>query len=67
MFKPNYSITSRIMGALFSIEADNQTIAGLSITPKVLSHLRKSSQLQSIHYSTMIEGNRLTQKEVMRV
>ena len=42
-------------------------IEHLPITPSVLESLRQSARLFSTHYSTMIEGNRLTQVQVVQV
>jgi Fic family protein len=39
----------------------------LPITPSVLATLRETARLFSTHYSTMIEGNRLTQEQVSQV
>ena len=64
MFAPVYSITPAIAKALMSIEADRQTVAGLPIDVTVLAKLRETARLVSTHYSTQIEGNRLTQRQV---
>ena len=49
------------------IEAARQALTDLPITPAVLATLRETARLQSTHYSTMIEGNRLTQQQVSKV
>jgi hypothetical protein len=49
------------------IEAVRQAIQSLPITPRVLANLRETARLFSTHYSTMIEGNRLTQEQVSKV
>ena len=49
------------------LEAIKQDIGNLPINPRVLASLRESARLFSTHYSTMIEGNRLTQEEVADV
>ena len=49
------------------IEAAKQAVQDLPITPSVLSSLRETAKLFSTHYSTMIEGNRLTQEQVAQV
>lgn len=66
-FAPKFTITPKIANALVRIEAAKQTIHYLPITPAVLATLRETARLFSTHYSTMIEGNRLTQEEVIRV
>ena len=67
MFKPRYTIIPKIASDLIKIESLAQDIRHLPITPKVLKHLRETARLESIHYSTKIEGNRLSQQEVAQV
>ena len=43
------------------MEAARQAVEDLPITPSVIASLRETARLYSTHYSTMIEGNRLTQ------
>jgi Fic family protein len=66
-FKPKFTITPRIAISLMRIEAARQAVQHLPITPSLLASLRESSRLFSTHYSTMIEGNRLTQEQVAQV
>jgi Fic family protein len=67
LFSPNFTITPAIAGGLMRIEAVKQSIQMLPITPRVLANLRETARLFSTHYSTMIEGNRLTQEQVEKV
>jgi Fic family protein len=67
LFEPKFTITARIATALMRIEGATQAIEHLPITPSVLATLRQSARLFSTHYSTMIEGNRLTQEQVSKV
>ncbi|VAW35496.1 hypothetical protein MNBD_GAMMA01-1637, partial [hydrothermal vent metagenome] len=64
MFKPNFKITPALSKILMDIEASRQAVSGLPITVSVLTSLRESARLISTHYSTQIEGNRLTQEQV---
>ena len=66
-FNPNFTITPAGATALMRIEAVKQAIRTLPITPRVLANLRETARLFSTHYSTMIEGNRLTQEQVAQV
>jgi Fic family protein len=66
-FSPNFTITAAIANDLMRIEAVKQSIQALPITPRVLAALRETARLFSTHYSTMIEGNRLTQQQVAQV
>jgi Fic family protein len=64
MFEPQYRITPEITKALMAIEADRQAVAALPIDVELLASLHESARLLSTHYSTQIEGNRLTQAQV---
>jgi len=66
-FAPRFTITAKIARALMRIEAAKQAVADLPITPSVAATLRETARLFSTHYSTMIEGNRLTQEQVSQV
>ncbi|PCJ43665.1 MAG: cell filamentation protein Fic [SAR86 cluster bacterium] len=64
MFTPDFQITPALSKALMDIEASRQAVSSLPITVPVLTSLRESARLVSTHYSTQIEGNRLTQAQV---
>ena len=64
MFTPRFQITPALSKALMDIEASRQAVTDLPITVPVLTSLRESARLVSTHYSTQIEGNRLTQEQV---
>ena len=63
-FEPKFSINSKIKNYLKKIEEAKKDIQKLPITVKVLNNLRQTARLVSTHYSTMIEGNKLTQNQV---
>ena len=63
-FVPNFSITNTIANNLLEIERVKEGIKSLPINPKLLNSLRETAKLSTIHYSTQIEGNRLTKEEV---
>ena len=67
IFKPKYTITNRMASMLLKLEALKERISGLPITPSVLAHLRETAKLFTTHYSTQIEGNRLSEKDVEKV
>lgn len=66
-FEPRVAISNRIALDLVRIEAARQAVAHLPLNERVLAGLRQSARLVSTHYSTQIEGNRLTQAEVERI
>ena len=66
-FNPKYSITNSIANNLLEIERVKEGIKALPINPKLLSSLRETAKVATIHYSTQIEGNRLSREEVFEV
>ena len=66
-FHPNYTITLEIAKDLAKIEESKQQFENTPVSATLLSSLRKSSRLVATHYSTQIEGNRLTMEEVTQV
>lgn len=46
------------------IEVSRQAVSSLPVSIQLISSLRESARLTSTHYSTQIEGNRLTAEEV---
>lgn len=64
MFEPNFLVTPSIAQLLIKIELLKHEIQQLPITPSVLISLRESVRLQTVHYSTAIEGNRLSIEQV---
>ncbi len=67
MFEPNFRITPAITKALMDIEASRQAVIDLPISVEMLASLRETAKLLSTHYSTQIEGNRLTEEQVREV
>lgn len=63
-FQPKFSITNSIANNLIDIEKVKEGIKSLPVNPKLLQSLRETAKLSTIHYSTQIEGNRLTKEEV---
>jgi Fic family protein len=66
-FEPKFTVTPKVATSLMRIEAARQAVQDLPITPVVLATLRETARLYSTHYSTMIDGNRLTQEQVSEV
>lgn len=66
-FKPRFTITSSIARNLLRIEAAKERVKHMPLTAHVLTSLRESMRLQSTHYSTMIEGNQLSQAQIEQI
>lgn len=67
MFKPTFTLTPAITKALMEIEACRQVITDLPLTVSMLSSLRRTAKLLSTHFSTQIEGNKLSSSQVKEV
>ncbi|MBE9548381.1 MAG: Fic family protein [Proteobacteria bacterium] len=66
-FSPKFQITPALTQILMDIEASRQAVSTLPMTVQLLESLRESARLTATHYSTQIEGNRLTQEQVGEV
>ncbi len=66
-FNPIYRITDKLATTLLRLEGAKERINALPITPTVLAGLRQTTELSSTHYSTLIEGNRMSEREVEKV
>lgn len=66
-FKPKSTLTPKLARCQMRIEAAKQAVQDLPITPAVLASLRETARLVSTHYSTLIEGNRLSPDQVTKV
>src|SRR6266446_8096024 len=67
MFKPRFTLTPAITKSLMEIEACRQGIAQMPLTVRMLDSLRRTAKLLSTHFSTQIEGNKLSPSQVKEV
>ena len=63
----NFSFTPSIVRYLQTIERVRQTVRLTVLPPVITEQLRQQAHIRSTHYSTRIEGNRLTLKETEQV
>ena len=66
-WQPHYTLTPAVARCLMEIEAAKAVVERTPLTPAVRDELRRRARLRSTHYSTRIEGNRLTLTEAQRV
>ncbi|HXC25855.1 MAG TPA: Fic family protein [Gemmatimonadaceae bacterium] len=64
---PNYRITPSIVQALMTIEGARAVIGSTRLPPLTAAALRRKTKLRATHYSTRIEGNRLTLEQAADV
>ena len=67
LFQPRYTITPAVARHLMTIEAARAIVAHTPLPPAVEAELRRRARIRSTHYSTRIEGNRLTLAQVEQV
>lgn len=66
-YKPVYTITQDIIRNLMRIESVKDALMNAPVTPQMLASLRETARLYTTHYSTMIEGNKLTSEQIKQV
>lgn len=67
LWQPVYTISPAIAMALMEIEAAKAVVENTPLSPAIEAELRHKARVRSTHYSTRIEGNRLTLKEAEAV
>ncbi len=66
-WQPKYGISNNIMEFLMKIASMRDMIAKEAIAPKVEAKLKHEARLRATHYSTRIEGNRLSLRQTKDV
>ena len=66
-WSPTFSISPKTARSLMRIEAVRAEVAHTPLPPPVEAELRRQARVRSTHFSTRIEGNRLTLDEAERV
>ena len=67
LWRPSYTLTPAIASALMDIEAARAVVGQIHLPPADEAELRRRARIRSTHYSTRIEGNRLTLAEAEQV
>ena len=66
-WQPKYNITSQLARWLMEIESVRVIVAHTPLSPAVEAELRQRARIRATHYSTRIEGNRLTLEQAEQV
>lgn len=66
-WQPKYAITTSIAHNLMDIEAARVVVENTPLPPAVQAELARKARIRATHYSTRIEGNRLTLQEAEEV
>src|SRR3989338_11454318 len=67
MFEPKYTISHKTLEYISTISKKLTELNLLTIPQEVLRHIRKQCQIALTHFSTEIEGNRLSHEQVSDV
>ncbi len=67
IWQPRFTLAPAMARGLKEIEAARTVIAHVALPPAAQAELRRRARLRSTHYSTRIEGNRLTLLEAEQV
>lgn len=62
-WQPKYELTNSVVNSLTATEAARARVEGVALPPTVLAELSRQAKIRAAHYSTRIEGNRLTLDE----
>jgi Fic family protein len=66
-WQPHYTLTPASARRLMEIEAARAVVDRTPLSPSARNELRRRARIRSTHYSTRIEGNRLTLAEAEQV
>ncbi|MCX6675975.1 MAG: Fic family protein, partial [Methanothrix sp.] len=64
---PKYTLTPAIASGLMQIEAARALVDHMPLSPAAEAELRARARVRAAHFSTLIEGNRLTLEEAKAV
>ncbi len=67
LWSPHFTLTPAIARGLMQIEAARALVDHTPLSPSAEAALRARARVQSSHFSTFIEGNRLTLEEAKAV
>ncbi len=66
-WQPQYNISSQLARWLMEIESARAVVEHTPLPPAVEAELRQRARIRATHYSTRIEGNRLTLEQAEQV
>jgi Fic family protein len=66
-WSPRFTLTSAIARGLMQIEAARALVDHTPLSPAAEAELRAHARVRAVHYSTFIEGNRLTMSQAKAV
>jgi Fic family protein len=67
MWQPKYETSGQVINALMKIASLRDAISNITLAAKIEAKMKHEARLKSTHYSTRIEGNRLSLKQTKDV
>lgn len=67
MYKPEFTITNKILRNISSIEASKEVVANAPLLPYFEKQFQNDALVRSVHYGTHIEGNELNFTQAEKV
>lgn len=67
MYKPNYTITTKLLDNISKIEASREVISNAALVPAWEANFRKDALVRTVHHGTHLEGNPLSRDEARRL
>lgn len=67
MWNPDYKLTNEAVNLLMKLASARDAISRMVLPPKIEAKLKHEARLRATHYSTRIEGNRLSLKQTKDV
>lgn len=67
MYEPNVRITAKLTSSLAEIEDNRELLGTIPFLPIVEERIRKRALVETVHYTTRLEGNRLDIRAVERL
>lgn len=67
LWRPRFTLSPPLVRSLLAVESARAVVEHTPVPPQAADELRRRARLRSTHYSTRIEGNRLTLAEAEAV
>ena len=67
IWKPKYTLENKMAADLMAIERVKTRLAGIKLPYATIAKIKEQVRIRATHYSTRIEGNRLTLEEAGEV
>lgn len=67
MYQPKFTITSKLLKDIGTIEGARAVVEGAALLPAWEAKFKEEAEVRAVHYGTHVEGNELNLEEVRKV